>query len=87
MKVLLVLTLLVAVLISAIQVVLAQHNSRKYFVEIQDLEKQGDELNEVWGKLQLEQSTWATDDRVEKLARSKLAMIEPELESLVLIVK
>jgi cell division protein FtsL len=87
MKVLLVLTLLVAVLTSAIQVVLAQHNSRKYFVEIQDLEKQGDELNEVWGKLQLEQSTWATDDRVEKLARSKLAMIEPELESLVLIVK
>jgi cell division protein FtsL len=87
MKVLLVLTLLIAVLTSAIQVVLAQHNSRKYFVEIQDLEKQGDELNEVWGKLQLEQSTWATDDRVEKLARSKLAMIEPELESLVLIVK
>lgn len=87
MKVLLVLTLLVAVLISAIQVVLAQHNSRKYFVEIQDLEKQEDELNEVWGKLQLEQSTWATDDRVEELARSKLAMIEPELESLVLIVK
>lgn len=87
MKVLLVLTLLVAVLTSAIQVVLAQHNSRKYFVEIQDLEKQEDELNEVWGKLQLEQSTWATDDRVEELARSKLAMIEPELESLVLIVK
>ena len=87
MKVLLVLTLLVAVLTSAIQIVLAQHNSRKYFVEIQDLEKQGDELNEVWGKLQLEQSTWATDDRVEELARSKLAMIEPELESLVLIVK
>jgi cell division protein FtsL len=87
MKVLLVLTLLVAVLISAIQVVLAQHNSRKYFVEIQDLEKQEDELNEVWGKLQLEQSTWATDDRVEELARSKLAMVEPELESLVLIVK
>jgi cell division protein FtsL len=87
MKVLLVLTLLVAVLTSAIQVVLAQHNSRKYFVEIQDLEQQEDELNEVWGKLQLEQSTWATDDRVEELARSKLAMIEPELESLVLIVK
>ena len=87
MKVLLVLTLLVAVLTSAIQIVLAQHNSRKYFVEIQDLEKQEDELNEVWGKLQLEQSTWATDDRVEELARSKLAMIEPELESLVLIVK
>ena len=87
MKILLVLTLLVAVLTSAIQVVLAQHNSRKYFVEIQDLEQQEDELNEVWGKLQLEQSTWATDDRVEELARSKLAMIEPELESLVLIVK
>jgi len=87
MKILLVLTLLVAVLTSAIQVVLAQHNSRKYFVEIQDLKKQEDELNEVWGKLQLEQSTWATDGRVEKLARSKLAMIEPELESLILIVK
>lgn len=87
MKVLLTLILLVAVLTSAIQVVLAQHKARKYFVEIQELEQQEDELNEVWGKLQLEQSTWATDDRVEKLARSKLAMMEPELESLVLIVK
>jgi cell division protein FtsL len=87
MKAVMILTLLVAVLTSAIQVVLAQHKARKYFVEIQELEQQHDELDEVWGKLQLEKGTWATDDRVEKLARSKLAMTEPELESLVLIVK
>ena len=87
MKIFFTLILLIAVIVSAVDVVLAQHKARKYFVEIQELEQQQDKLNEEWGKLQLEQSTWATDDRVEKLARTELEMTEPDANSIVLIVQ
>ncbi len=76
-----------AVLLSAIKVVLAQHEARTNFIEIQQLKQQEDSLNEEWGKLQLEQSTWATDDRVEDLARTKLKMTEANASSIVLIVQ
>jgi len=74
--------LLVLVLISAIHVVKVQHTSRKVFIEIQELEKERDRLNEEWGKLQLEQSTWAVDDRVELFAKDKLNMTKPDKSSL-----
>jgi len=86
-KIFFMLILTAAVFVSAIDVVLAQHRARKYFVEIQELKQQQDKLNVEWGKLQLEQSTWATDDRVERLARTKLEMIEPDVNSLVLILQ
>ncbi len=78
---------MVVVFISAVEVVVAQHQVRKLFVEIKDLEKIRDELNEEWGRLQLEQSTWATDDRVENLARTELGMMEPDTGSLILLVQ
>jgi cell division protein FtsL len=86
-KIFLVIILFIAVIASAIDVVLAKHKARKFFVEIQELEQRQDELNEEWGKLQLEQSTWSTDDRVEELARTKLEMTEPDVSSLVLIMQ
>jgi len=87
MKIFFTLILSFAVIVSAVDVVLAQHKARKYFVEIQELEQQQDKINEEWGKLQLEQSTWATDDRVAKLARTELEMTEPDANSVVLIVQ
>ncbi len=78
---------MVVVFISAVEVVVAQHQVRKLFVEIKDLEKIRDELNEEWGRLQLEQSTWATDDRVESIARTELGMMEPDTGSLILLVQ
>lgn len=85
MKTLLFLALTVGVFVSAMQVVIARHDARTLFVEIQKLEKIRDELNEEWGRLQLEQSTWATDVRVETLARSELGMKMPESDTLVLL--
>lgn len=78
---------IVVVFVSAIEVVVAQHQVRKLFVEIQGLQQVRDELNEEWGRLQLEQSTWATDDRVESLARMQLGMTEPNMNSLILLLQ
>lgn len=81
--VLLILTIMVFV--SAVEVVFARHQTRKLFVEIQDLEKERNMLDEEWGRLQLEQSTWATDDRVESLARDELKMKTTEMKEIILI--
>lgn len=87
MKILTIGILLMVVLFSAIKVVLAQHEARTNFIEIQELQQQEDSLNEEWGKLQLEQSTWATDDRVEELARTKLEMTQANASSIVLVLQ
>lgn len=79
--------LVIAVFTSAVKVVMSQHQARKIFGELQKLEMTRDDLNEEWGRLQLEQSTWATDDRIELVARSQLNMVNPAPESIVLLAK
>ncbi|MCB1830959.1 MAG: cell division protein FtsL [Chromatiaceae bacterium] len=74
-----------AVLLTSIGVVHAKYSSRKYFVELQKLRLQQDELDVEWGRLQLEQSTWATEHRVESIARGKLNMRIPSAEEVMVI--
>jgi len=87
MKNLLLILLGTVVFFSAVEVVIARHETRKLFVEIQTLEKDRDSLNEEWGRLQLEQSTWATDARIESVSKTELQMIEPETRAVMLISK
>ena len=87
MKYLLISLLALAVFISALEVVIAQHEARKLFVEIQEQERIRNELDDLWSRLQLEQSTWATDDRIETLARTKLGMVEPDVDAIRLLIQ
>ncbi len=82
---LLVSSLALAVLMSALGVVYAKHYSRKLFVELTALQQTRDELNVEWGQLQLEQSTWATHGRIEKLARNKLKMTQVDYNKVIII--
>lgn len=66
--------------VCALAVVTARHQARKLFVELQALERQGRELDTEWGRLQLEQSTWAMHARIEQIARGQLQMSVPELK-------
>ena len=77
--------LIIAVITSAIFVVYSKHSNLLLFVELDELNKQRDELNIEWGQLQLEQSTWATDSRIEKIATEKLQMRNVEYENTVII--
>lgn len=79
--------LYIIIFLSALQVVIARHETRRLFVELQALERTGDQLNEEWGRLQLEQSTWAINDRIESFARTDLDMKMPEHSSVVLLAK
>lgn len=69
-----------AVTLSALGVVYAQHRARALFVELQRLERTQAELDADWGRLELEQSTWATHGRIERLARERRDMRLPEFE-------
>lgn len=53
------------------------HESRKLFVELERLTHERDDLNIEWGQLQIEQSTWATHARIERVATDELALVRP----------
>ena len=77
--------LLLVTMASALAVVYARHETRRTFVALQQAEKLRDEMNIEWGRLALEQSTWATHVRIDKLAREKLGMKVPGTENIVII--
>ena len=73
------------VLVSALVLVYTKHQSRKLFVEIQQLSYEIDELNTEWSQLQLEQSAWSEHGRVERVARERLSMVMPDSDRVVFI--
>ena len=74
------LTIVVAVVcvMSAIALIYAKHESRKLFLELEALTTERDELNIEWGQLQIEQSTWATHARIERVATEELSLVRPK---------
>jgi len=71
------LILLALVMACALAVVTAQHQARKLYVELQKEQELAKQLEVEWGQLQLEQSTWATHARIEKIAARELGMRVP----------
>lgn len=69
--------LLAAVVICALSVVTSQHKARKLYIELQKQKELAQQMDVEWGQLQLEQSTWATPARVEKIAARQLQMQLP----------
>lgn len=74
-----------AVVVSALAVVYAKYQSRTLFVELQRLNKARDAMEVEWGQLQLEQSTWTDHSRIEGIARSRLGMLLPEPDQIVVV--
>jgi cell division protein FtsL len=77
--------LLAANIVSAVVVVHARHQHRQRFVELTKLEKARDELNIEFGRLQLEQATWAESNRVDQVARNRLGMVFPQADEIVVV--
>lgn len=77
------LVLVVAVIVSSIGVVYARHESRRHFIELNRLTNERDNLNFEFGRLQLEQATWAENNRIEQIARGRLGMVSPSSAEMV----
>lgn len=69
--------LLAALVICAMAVVASQHKARKLYVELQREQSAAKQLEVEWGQLQLEQGTWATHARIERIATRELNMRLP----------
>jgi cell division protein FtsL len=75
----------VALFISALATVYVQHYRRMQFVDLRKLERERDAMQVEWGQLNLEQSTWATHERIERLALEKLDLHMPPAAEVVLV--
>ena len=77
--------LVVANVATALLVVRDRHEHRLAFVALNRLDKARDELNIEFGRLQLEQATWAESNRIDQVARDRLGMKFPEGAEIVVI--
>lgn len=71
------LVLALALVGCALAVVHTQHQARTHFIELERLKREARVLDEQWGQLQLEQSTWANPARVDTVARGQLGLLAP----------
>ncbi|PCJ30162.1 MAG: cell division protein FtsL [Moraxellaceae bacterium] len=81
----LVFTLGVLVVLSAVSVVYSTYQTRKLVAEFQQLQNSRNDMEVEWGQLLLEQSAWGSFNRVEKLASKRLKMIVPEPNKIVMV--
>ena len=77
--------LLILVMLCAMGVVTSQHRARKYFNDLEVGQAAAKTLDEEHGRLQIEQSTWATHKRLEAVASKELGMKLPDAASTVVI--
>ena len=77
--------LVAANVVSGLLIVRDRHEHRQAFVALTRLERARDELNIEFGRLQLEQATWAESNRVDQVARSRLGMVFPRTEDIVVL--
>jgi cell division protein FtsL len=70
--------LLVIAIACALGVITAQHKARQRFVDLEAGQAAAKRLDEEFTQLQLEQSTWSTNKRVESIAARSLGMRLPE---------
>ena len=76
---------LVGVMATAIAVVVVRQEHRQRFVELTNLENERDALRIDYGRLQLEQATWADSARIEQIARERLGLREPMPDDIVVL--
>jgi len=77
--------LVLANVVTALLIVRDRHAHREAFIELTRLERQRDELNIEFSRLQLEQATWAESNRVDQVARTRLGMVFPRSEDIVVV--
>ena len=77
--------LLILVIACALGVITSQHRARKLFMELEGEQAAAKKLDEEFTQLRLEQSTWATNKRVEAVASKQLGMRLPDAASTVVV--
>lgn len=79
------LIILVLVVVTALGVIFSSYKSRQLFGDLLQHNREASRLEEEWGRLLLEQSTWASHSRIERLAKSEMHMIVPNPETIIVV--
>lgn len=82
-----VLVLAASVVASGVWIVDVEHRSRQLFIEAEALSRELDRLQTDWGRLQIEQGTYATHSRIEALVRQRLELTVPSGDQLVVVIE
>lgn len=80
-----IIALLLVLMLSALAVIYSKNYSRSIFIEIERHERSLDQYEVEWGQMQLELSTLAEQNRVERIAKERLKLVMPPRESIVYI--
>jgi cell division protein FtsL len=72
------LLLLALIVTSSLALITSQHQSRKLYNELQVEQAAAKRFEEEIARLQVEQSSWSTPSRIEKVARERLGMRAPD---------
>ena len=74
-----------AVLATGVGVVYARQQHRQSYVQLTRLQRERDEINIEFSRLQLEQATWAETNRIEQVATERVGMVFPSDAQIVVI--
>jgi cell division protein FtsL len=77
--------LALAVFFSGFAVIYTNDYQRRLYIQTQSLNAQANQMQTEWGKLLLEQSTWSMQARIEQIAATKLDMVLPSAQSIVMV--
>ena len=73
------LLLLALIVMSSLALVASQHQARKLYNELQVEQASAKRFEEEIVRLQIEQSSWSTPTRIERIAREQLGMRLPDV--------
>ncbi|MHA7840831.1 MAG: cell division protein FtsL [Gammaproteobacteria bacterium] len=69
--------LLLTIIVSSFGIIYCRDNNRQLYSQLQVLTTTSDNLHIEWGRLLLEESTWATQSRIQQKAHNELHMTQP----------
>ncbi len=81
----LLLSLVAATLVSGLLLTYTRHEHRAQFRAMQALIAERDRLEVEWGALQLESAAWTGFGRIDREARERLAMRQPDKSNIVFV--
>jgi len=74
------LILFFVLIFTALGLVNSQHKARNLYIELEHESQFSKQIEQEYGQLQLEQSTWAMHSRIEQIASQKLQMQVPDAQ-------
>ena len=77
--------LTLGVVLTALIAVQISHQCRQRYAQLQEMQSSQWSMQENWGRLLLEESTWAAQHRVERVAAQRLQMRPPQAAEVTLV--